>query len=193
MTTTQPLPDVLSKMKSLGYVVFDGGPFDLNIVGVRSAHPVVNAFCDHLHVVYREVAGGPWVDKVWPVTTDPGTYYLNNPIHVSGTAIVVPGQYRRSHSIGLHRGDYQALVQTGSLKIWLDSNRDSVLDHTHPVEGSGFGINIHHAGAHSTQVDKWSAGCQVFANLADFNEFMAIVNQAAAKWGPTFTYTLLQE
>ena len=186
------LPPILAKMKSLGYVVFDGGPYDLNIVGVRSAHPVENTFCDTMHVVYREVKNGPWVEKVWPITTDPGLYYLQNPIHVSGTGILIPGQYRSSHSIGLHHGDYKALVQTGTLKLWLDSNKDSVLDHTHPIEGKGFGINIHHAGTHSTQVNNWSAGCQVFANLADFNDFMTLANLAATKWGTTFTYTLLE-
>lgn len=189
---TQP-PAIFTKMRSLGHVVFDGGPYDLNIIGVRSAKPVVNAFCDTMHVVYREVKGGPWVEKVWPITTDPGLYYLRNPIHTSGTGILVPGQYRRSHSLGLHHGDYEALVQTGVLKLWLDSNKDSVLDHTHPIEGKGYGINIHHAGMRSTQVDRWSAGCLVFANLADFNEFMGVVRKAAAKWGPTFSLTLLQE
>lgn len=186
-------PAILQTAKNLGYVVFDGGPFDLNIIGVRAKVPVVNTFCDQMHVVYREVAGGPWIEKVWPITTDPGTYYLNAPIHESGTGILCPGQYRGSHSIGLHHGSYEALVQTGKLKIWLDSNKDSVLDHTHQIEGTGYGINIHHAGEHSTVVNNWSAGCSVFANLADFNEFMVIVKKAAEKWGKTFTYTLIQE
>jgi hypothetical protein len=188
------LPEVLATMRSLGYVVFDGGPHDLNIVGIRSAKPVVNTFCDRLCVFYREVKGGPWVSKSWAATTNPGTYWLQNPMHASGTGILVPGQYRNSHSIGMHRGSYQALVQTGKLKLWLDANKDNVLDHdpARVIEGKGYGINIHHAGTASTKVDKWSAGCIVFANLADFDEFMFVANKAAAIWGPTFTLTLLQ-
>lgn len=41
---------------------------------------------------------------------------------------------------------------------------------------------------------KWSAGCQVFANDADFEEFMSLCNkQNNAGLGDVFTYTLLKE
>ena len=56
-----------------------------------------------------------------------------------------------------------------------------------------YGINIHKAGTDSTEVNKWSAGCQVFANANDFKEFMAICYEAEAKWGETFSYTLIDE
>ena len=45
-----------------------------------------------------------------------------------------------------------------------------------------YGINIHNAGASSTQVDKWSAGCQVFSHSADFEEFMRGVNYLEDHW-----------
>jgi hypothetical protein len=56
-----------------------------------------------------------------------------------------------------------------------------------------YGINIHKAGSDSTQVDRWSAGCQVFSRSADFAEFMSICYAAKNKWGNSFSYTLIDE
>ena len=57
-----------------------------------------------------------------------------------------------------------------------------------------FGINIHRANKWGTsvQIDKWSAGCQVIASNEDFLEFMTLVEKAKAKWGNSFTYTLIE-
>jgi hypothetical protein len=61
------------------------------------------------------------------------------------------------------------------------------------IEEGKFGINIHKAGNMSSVVNKWSAGCQVFKNASDFEEFMDIVRHARDNWGNSFTYTLLEE
>jgi len=58
-----------------------------------------------------------------------------------------------------------------------------------------FGINIHHASysGTSTQVNKWSAGCQVIANIKDFDRLMGL-SEKQLQYHPTwtaFTYTLL--
>jgi len=57
-----------------------------------------------------------------------------------------------------------------------------------------FGINIHRASATgtSTQIDKWSAGCQVIANNQNFDKLMELANKAATIWGKSFTYTLIE-
>ena len=58
-----------------------------------------------------------------------------------------------------------------------------------------YGINIHKAGGRvdgSTQIDKWSAGCQVFSKESDFNEFMDVCRKASGTWGNSFTYTLIE-
>jgi hypothetical protein len=41
-------------------------------------------------------------------------------------------------------------------------------------------------------INKYSAGCQVFADPDDFDEFMAILYKAREEWGNKFTYTLLE-
>ena len=58
-----------------------------------------------------------------------------------------------------------------------------------------FGINIHRSNPYneSKKVEKWSAGCQVFKKVDDFNEFMTICNKAREEWGNSFTYTLIKE
>lgn len=45
-----------------------------------------------------------WNYFVFPATTDPGTFYRENPLSVKGTAIMKPGQYRGAYMIGRHRG-----------------------------------------------------------------------------------------
>jgi len=116
-------------------------------------------------------------------------------LNVSGTAILVPGQYRGVYKIGKHRGQYEALVQLGGrVKVYRDRNKDEVLDMNPDTADEGyFGINIHKAGTQSTEVNKWSAGCQVFANEYDFRQFMNLVKRSAELWGETFTYTLVDE
>jgi hypothetical protein len=57
-----------------------------------------------------------------------------------------------------------------------------------------FGINIHRSSPSgvSTQVDGWSAGCQVFANINDFSKFMNIMDKARTAFTNKFTYTLIE-
>ena len=44
----------------------------------------------------------------------------------------------------------------------------------------------------STQVNKWSAGCQVIASNDDWTKFMKIMRQAQKIWRNSFTYTLIE-
>jgi hypothetical protein len=114
-----------------------------------------------------------------------------------GVAILVPGQYRGSHTIGLHQGKYEALRQKSPLKVYRDNNKDGIYNFSEESIKEGiYGINIHRAtsteGGKSTQIDKWSAGCQVIAANADFKLFMELVNKAAKLYGNSFTYTLVE-
>ena len=55
-----------------------------------------------------------------------------------------------------------------------------------------YGINIHKSGQDSTWVENWSAGCQVFKRVKDFDAFMKICKKAKTIHGNKFTYTLLE-
>jgi hypothetical protein len=187
-------PDILSYVDSLGYLVFESGQYNVNIIGVRNRNHQPNRFDDTIHCVYKDESD-EWVHLAWSCTTEPGKYWLENPTNVNGTAVLVPGQYRSVWKIDKHKGKYNALCQrNGKVKVYRDDNQDEIIDCDSDTITEGFyGINIHKAGAHSTQIDRWSAGCQVFANESDFDEFMDICGKAREKWGNTFSYTLILE
>lgn len=187
-------PEILDLSESLGHVVFENGEYNLNIIGIRSADHKANQFDDMMHCVYKDESG-EWVHKSWPCTTEPGVYWLENPGNVNGTAILVPGQYRGVWKIDKHQGRYDALCQrNGPVKTYRDDNKDDVIDYdVESITEGYYGINIHKAGSASTQVNKWSAGCQVFANESDFDEFMGLCYKARDKWGNAFSYTLILE
>ena len=105
-----------------------------------------------------------------------------------------PGQYRGAYMVGRHKG-YKALQQVGPITVYRDADRDAELDTTGNVEDSGIhAINIHRANRDlaSTRVDRWSAGCQVFQDPDHFAFFMTLCERGAARFGNSFTYTLLE-
>lgn len=188
------LEQIITTMAKKGYRVSqnDSKNFNLNIVGIRAADMTPNVFNDLLVVFWKYQ--GKWYSRQWSCTTDPGTYWLKNPGNVEGTAILKEGQIIGMWKIGLHRGQYKALVQNNPCVVYRDRDKDAVLDAVIGTEDNGvFGINLHKAGENSIQVDKWSAGCQVFARIKDFNEFMVIADESAKLWGNSFTYSLLKE
>ena len=187
---------VEAAVKAKGYVYFEDASnkgYDINIIGIRNAdtgQKVTNAFDDLLTVSYKDETGA-WKYHEWPATTDPGKKGVLEYHNSAGVARLVEGQYRGSHSIGLHQGKYEALRQAKNVKVYRDPNRDLTYDETKIAEGV-FGINIHKAGADSTYVENWSEGCQVFKKSADFESFMKICRLARDKHGNSFTYTLIE-
>jgi len=184
-------------MEKKRYAFFDRDkPYNLNIIGVRRVeNSIPNKFDDTIVVIYRERLDGPWVIFTADITTDPGQYWLMNPTNVDGTAILVPGQYRSVYKRDLHQGKYEALCQRGgNVRVYRDNDGDRNHDMSDKtIDTCFFGINIHKAGSASVQVDKWSAGCQVFARSADFADFMDLTEEAEQRYGNSFTYTLLLE
>jgi hypothetical protein len=182
-------------VKGKGYAWFEGTKdYDLNIVGVRNSatgNKVTNVFDDKITVSYK--LNGEWQFHVWNATTDPGKKGVMEYHNTAGVARLVEGQYRGSHSIGLHQGKYKALKQAKPVKVYRDPNRDMTYDETKIAEGI-FGINIHRSSATgtSTYVENWSEGCQVFSTVTDFDKFMALCEKASAIHGNYFTYTLIE-
>ena len=111
--------DVEKLFKKLGYAYFTKGYYNLNIIGVRrdTKNKITNLFDDYLVVTYKT----PNYSKrqIYNITTEPGTYYmihhLGNP---KGTAILVPGQYRSTWKIDLHRGKSRKLQKYMSMKTF---------------------------------------------------------------------------
>lgn len=188
------LDDVLRVMSAKNYRIY-GNPagFDLNLVGVRSRSMVPHRFDDWVTMFYR--SHDRWVYAAFPATTDPGLYWLGNPMNSFGTAVLKEGQYRNAFQLGLHKG-YKALVQNADVTVIRDYNRDGVIDYASGREQVGrFSINLHRASRfnESINVDRWSAGCQVLCDPLQFNYLIAVCEKGAAAFGNTFTYTLLHE
>ena len=182
-----------------GYKFFENGDYNVNIVGIRNSltkNQVTNKFDDLITVCYK--IGGEWNYHEFDCTTDPGTHWVENcMIPEKGVAILKEGQYRGSHKIRKHQGRYEALGQCRPVTVYRDNNRDDVYNlNTEKTDTGLFGINIHratkYAGKKSTQVDKWSAGCQVIASNDDWTKFMKIMRKARDTWSNSFTYTLIE-
>ena len=186
------LPKMKGILRSKGYELYTK-PNELNIVGIRSTSTIPNRFDDEIHVFYK-TAPLKWNYHIYKVTTDPGTFWLRNPMQAQGTAILAQGQYKAAYKIGLHQGKYKALVQSKPTTVIRDYDRDAKLDFRNGTKSKGmFGINIHRASVNgiTKQVDKYSAGCQVFSNVNEFKQFMDLCEKHKALYGNSFTYTLI--
>ncbi len=188
---------IKSAVRAKGYKWFENGDYNLNIVGVRNSetgNEVTNKFDDFITLSYK--IGGEWNYHCFDATTDPGKHWVENIMREEGVAVLKENQYRGSHKIGLHQGKYEALRQQKPVQVYRDNNLDGNYDLLEEnIQEGIFGINIHRAtkweGKKSTQIDKWSAGCQVIAANDDFRLFMEICNKAKNTWGNSFTYTLI--
>lgn len=191
-----------------GYEFYED-PYKLNVIGIRKKIDT-NFFDDELWVIYKD-KDGKYVEHKFSITTDPGRTSVlsrggrsNTMVHVgnnvlksvpTGTAILVPGQYKDTYAIDRHRNQYNALCQRlGKVCVYRDRNKDSKHDmDKSTIECGFFGINIHRSNTtKSILVDGWSAGCQVFSTKAQFDEFMKLCETHRKHHGNEFTYTLLQ-
>lgn len=187
------LRNILNALYKKGWKVFER-PYELNIVGIRSTDTRSNRFDDLITVFYRN-GDAKWVFHPFPATTDPGTYWLNNPAMAQGTAILAEGQYMDAYKIDKHRGKYYALCQRlGKVTVIRDYDRNTTLDFGGGRREEGnFGINIHRARAmgSTVEVERHSAGCQVFADASHFNLFMQLCERHKSLYGNVFTYSLI--
>lgn len=157
-----------------------------HFVGIRSKANLPNVFDD----LFGLVNGN---NVTWySCTTNPGTHWLKNLLNPKGAALLVPSQYVNTWKIGMHQGKYKAFVQAKEVTVYRDNNMNDIAEQTNVTEKGFFGINIHRANetAVSKLIDKWSAGCQVLNNPADFNQVLHAAEESKL---PAFTYTLLNE
>lgn len=175
------IEELKEQFKKLGYKWL---PFML--IGIRSNNDEPNKFDDTFILVNGDEI------KAFPNTTNPGVFWLKNPINTKGSAVLKPNQYVDCWALGLHRGKYEALVQVRDVVVYRDRDRDVKSEETAVTDKGCFGINIHraNAGTVTQMVDKNSAGCQVFQNSKDFDYVISECKKSGQKY---FTYTLLKE
>lgn len=189
-----PLPPILSHAEEMGFKVW-GDPWRLWFFGVRSPNRTAGTFDDALGVFWTE-NDSLWRCEWWRGTTDPGRFYMQEPMNSRGCAILVTGQYLDSWIIGEHSGSYEALCQSSDVRVYRDADRDAVLDlDPSTIQQGKYGINIHAStrqqDAQLQTVGKYSAGCQVHATEAGFSRMMELAHLQIQNTGrQTFSYTL---
>ena len=178
LVTYQKLKDAYN---NLGYKFYTND-LHINLFGIRDASDV-NTFNDCIGFCYVE-NGIPCIKK-YKGSTDPGKYYLLNPMCSAGAAIVVPGYYPDLFAIGKHRGQYEALVQHSDIKVYRDRNKDTNLDfNPDSIQKGQFGINMHRTSAYGPvdYVGKYSAGCQILNSPNDLAEILKFCKISMKKY-----------
>lgn len=112
-----------------------------------------------------------------------------------GMASLKFGLYR-AHKIGLHKGQYIALVQTaGKVTVYRDADSSVPQDQTTYLDGQRvyeetgmFGINIHRGGVSGTS----SLGCLTIPT-AQYPAFIALVQAQLKKYGQKVMPVLIVE
>ena len=196
---------VASRIRRLGFEVFDSKPYDLTLFGIRArrrTQGIVDGehdWDDLIGVLFRDDVGEPVIIAA-EATTDPGSHYLQDPLNDAGTAILLADfQHRQIWKLGQHRGQYEALVNRVNPVAYVrDDDRDSVLDvdTLEAVQYGVIGANMHRASSKglARQIGRYSAGCQVIRAPWDYERMMAIVRlQPIWRRGSTYSYCLLNE
>jgi len=183
-------------MEAKAYRFFDQGIYNLNLFGIRNTSDEVDVFNDWLGLAFRDEWANPRL-LLFRGTTKPGLHYLKHRLlHLEGTAILIPGQYRGVWKLGQHQG-YQALQQRKSkaFRVWRDPDLDAKFDYSGLVYHDVQGLNLHTTSFRNRveRVNRYSAGCQVIQNPHDFEIFILIVKRSLEYYPNSFSYTLLEQ
>lgn len=175
----------------------------LNIGAIRSKESQSDKFDDIGFVAWIST---DHVENLFtfPITTDPGKHWLQNPMNKNGTIIMVPGQYIEVYGQGLHNGEYLCFKQIGQIRYVRDFNKDSKLDfdlYRNPenLKIRGFwgicGTNLHRASKvkNVLNVGMYSAGCQVVQKLSDFDRLIGLQGTSKVYGFKKWDYTLFEE
>jgi lysozyme family protein len=184
-TASVPVPGsvfvdrVAAAMKAKGYRI-DTGPGEINLVYIESYNRDGTKndgkpdLWNDVHMVFTYEGGKPVAKGSWTCTTQPGFYYTEHPLNPEkGAANIKPGQYT-AWRVGLHRGQYEALVQRGKLTLTRDKNKDYEREGDREEIGEYQGINQHH-GNNAATVGPHSAGCLTSKMVDGHEDKMRIV------------------
>jgi hypothetical protein len=137
---TARLPHPLELVMDRGWLVFTA-PRSANLVAVRGPGKAGD-WDGVLYLAWVDTDGAGWTIHAWPCATRPGRVFLERPMNPLGTAVLEPGQYRKSHRQGLHKGR-PALVQVGPVTVRRDGDQDALVEPGRQTYNGLFGVNIH--------------------------------------------------
>ncbi len=197
---------LLSVYEDKGYQINEK-PYQINMLGIRRDDIFDNMFSDRF-VIFWKNGEMAWEKKEFEWTTLPGTKGQGgvfNPLTVAGmtgVAVLKEGQYLdtwRFYDTYTGWLRYPYFQQEKKVKIYRDSNRDTIVDYEMPEQEGWYGINIHRMSGNgqnqryvnSTYVT-WSLGCQG-APEPIFMEVVELARACAKTHGNLFTYTLIHK
>lgn len=178
-------------------------PMALNLHGVRSRISQSNKFDDLGGIAWIDEKGQKNLFNFW-MTTDPGKYYLQNPMKKDGCIIVVPNQYIEVYGRGLHNGSYECFKQAKPMLYVRDYNKDTIIDfelYRDPEQlrlrafwGMN-GTNFHRASQWKIlqAVERYSAGCQVVQRPETFKKLIDLRDKSVEFGYSFWDYTLFEE
>jgi hypothetical protein len=187
------LDNVLDLYEMSNYPLFTNGDYNLNIFGLRNPKGRADEFDDVIGILYKKRV--IWELFQMKATTDPGVYYMKNPMVADGCGILAEGFYRGMWKTGYFHG-VKCLIQKGVIRYYRDNNRDLIHDlDTKTLKSGGAEIGCFmHPHFQNVQIAKkvWnsSAMCQVPQSNNDFATFMGIVEKAIPLFGDSFSYSL---
>jgi hypothetical protein len=181
---TQPvgfLGKIISAMNKQS-IPIDNKDGEVNIVYVKGVNEDGTANKDEpggfndQRLVFSFQGGIPRILGQWRATVDPGAHYVKHRINPGGAAQISFGYHRGAWQVGVHRGNHEALVQTGGpVTVYRDANED--FSRVGDIKATGyFGIN-QHWGYDLATTDVASAGCLVGQTKEGHRQFMALVKQ----------------
>lgn len=196
--------------QKLGYAFFEDGDFNLNLIAVRENDVFENTFSDTLNIVYKE--NGLWKLEKYNWTTLAGTLGVGgeqNPLTasqtgtgVSGTAVIVEGQYRGafrfvdSNNYNTLWLQYPYFDQIKNMNYYRDNDKNGIITRGRIYNGN-YKTNLHRMtnnGVISRFVNYWNVGWSQGCNGCpepDFKKIVALVRKSVALYGNIFSYTLL--
>lgn len=183
----------------------DKGKGEVNIVGIEGINQD-GTFNNDQPDRWNDLIGLLSFENGYPIwlclfvgTTEPGSYYVKNPLNIGGAARLDTGYHEALWQIGLHRG-YTALTQTGTARLVRDGNRNHRRDDKKTLE-KWRGVNLHTTKTtgwrgmfNNSSIGRWSAGCTVIKKPEEFQKFMGYVmgsSQYKADKAHKFDYRLI--
>jgi hypothetical protein len=190
---------VVAAMQRRGYWIARA-PGTVNIVYIEGLDidgtpndDAPNVFNDVRMVIKVGAGGVPQIEGAWEATTEPGRFYTEHPLDPGGAARIAFGQHK-AWSVGFHRNDHEALIQTDDVAFLRDLDKNYQREGDRLITGM-IGLNQHWGyDLPKGDIGRASAGCLVGRTPQGHREFMKIVKADAryeASRGYRFMTTVL--
>ena len=168
-----------------------------NKIDIKSKPENNDKFTDTLYLIEQKSTDETMV-KPYQITTSPSlAYYGKKPLNPQGTGIKLPGD--TLYNLGMHKmghGTYVLMAEAEPIEVGRYDIGVTKYETYHPVDKfqkQYCGMQIHRSstGAVSPCIGPWSAGCQVFCDINEFNDFIARAQKQSSN-SKRFIYALIE-